>query len=222
MLLDLDGTLSASAPGITRSLRAALVAEGFDAPDEAELQAYVGPPFEHVLPQLGVPPERVWDVIGRYRDRYDTVGLFETSAYEGVGDMVATLHDAGRTLALATSKPEVTARRVIEHFGWTERFTVIAGATFDATRRTKAEVITHALAELGIAAGPHVVMVGDREHDVLGALAHGIDCIGVAWGYAPDGELRAAGAAAVADTPAEVVSLVVGSDGEHPTLAVGQ
>ena len=208
VLLDLDGTLSASAPGITRSLREALLAEGFDVPSEEELQAVVGPPFEHVLPLLGVPGDRVWAVIDRYRERYDHIGVYETSAYDGVEEMLDELVAAGLVLALATSKPEVTARRVIEHFGWTDRFAVVAGATYEPGRRTKAEVIAHALHGLGIEPGPHVVMVGDREHDVLGARAHGLTCIGVAWGYAIDGELAAAGVSASGDTPADVVALL--------------
>lgn len=210
VLLDLDGTLSASAPGITLTLHEALLSEGFDSPGVDALHAFVGPPFEQVLPGLGVPEDRVWSVIDRYRDRYDRVGLFETSSYDGVPEMLDALRDAGVTLAVATSKPEVTATRVIEHFGWTDRFAVIAGATFGAERRTKAAVIEHALDALGTTAGSHVVMVGDREHDVLGARAHGLDCIGVRWGYAPNDELETAGATAVAEHPRDVVSLVLG------------
>ncbi|MFV0308545.1 MAG: HAD-IA family hydrolase [Desertimonas sp.] len=211
VLLDLDGTLSASAPGITRTLREALITEGFDAPNEEELLAFVGPPFEQVLPSLGVPSDRVWAVIDRYRDRYDRIGLFETSEYDGITGMLDALRAAEIALAVATSKPEATAVRIVEHFGWSDRFDVVAGATFDADRRTKAAVIEHALAALDTTAGDHVVMVGDREHDVRGALAHGIDCIGVGWGYAPAGELEAAGAIAVADTPADVVDLIIGA-----------
>lgn len=208
VLLDLDGTLSASAPGITRSLRAALLAEGLDAPSEAELEHVVGPPFEHVLPLLGVAPDRIWAVIDKYRARYDHVGVFETAPFDGVDDMLADLRAAGLQLAVATSKPEATATRVIEHFGWTDRFTVVAGATFEPGRRTKAEVIAHALHRLGTEPGPHVVMVGDREHDVLGARHHGLDCIGVLWGYGSREELEAAGATTLAERPADVSALL--------------
>jgi phosphoglycolate phosphatase-like HAD superfamily hydrolase len=107
-----------------------------------------------------------------------------------------------------TAKPEVTARRIIEHFGLTDRFTVLAGATFEPGRRTKAEVIDHALRELRIGGGPHVVMVGDRDHDVHGAHAHGIGTVGVLWGYGSAEELTLAGAAALAAVPADVVDHV--------------
>ena len=113
--------------------------------------------------------------------------------------MLDDLVAGGYVLALATAKPEVTARRIIEHFGLTDRFAVLAGATFEPGRRTKAEVIAHALRELAIEGGPHVVMVGDRDHDVHGAHAHGIATIGVLWGYGSAEELTLAGAAALAE-----------------------
>lgn len=208
VLLDLDGTLSASAPGITRSLRAALLAEGIDAPSDAELEHAVGPPFEHVLPLLGVMPDRIWAVIDTYRERYERVGLYETEPYDGVEAMLDELGGAGVTLAVATSKPEALAVRVVDHFGWTHRFAAVAGATWEPGRRTKADVIAHALGRLDIEPGPHAVMVGDREHDVLGARAHGLDCVGVLWGYGDRQELEAAGASALAATPADVAALL--------------
>lgn len=212
VLLDLDGTLSASAPGITRSLRAALLAEGLAAPSEAELEHVVGPPFEHVLPLLGVPADRIWAVIDRYRERYERVGVFETEPFEGVEAMLDQLATAGLTLAIATSKPEPTARTVVDHFAWTSRFAVIAGATYEPGRRTKADVIAHALRQLDVEPGGHVVMVGDREHDVLGARQHGLDCIGVLWGYGSAEELAEAGVTAVASRPADVVAAVLGGE----------
>ena len=111
-------------------------------------------------------------------------------------------------LSLATAKPEETAVRILEHFGLADRFAVLAGATYEPGRRTKDEVITHALHELGIEPGAHVVMVGDRDHDVHGAAVHGIDTIGVLWGYGGAAELTAAGAWSLAATPADVVALV--------------
>ena len=100
---------------------------------------------------------------------YEAGGLFECELYDGVVEMLDDLLAAGITLSLATAKPEDTAVRIIEHFGLTDRFAVLAGATYEPGRRTKDEVITHALRELAIDPGPHVVMVGDRDHDVHGA-----------------------------------------------------
>jgi phosphoglycolate phosphatase len=211
-LVDLDGTITDSFPAITGSLKLALAEVGLPIPTDQALRAVVGPPFELGLPLIGVPGDRLWTVIDRYRAHYEAGGLFECDLYPGVVEMLDGLVAAGITLSLATAKPEETAVRIVEHFGLTDRFAVLAGATYEPGRRTKDEVITHALRELAIDAGPHVVMVGDRDHDVHGAQVHGIDCIGVLWGYGGEAELTRAGAAALAATPADVVALVAGSD----------
>ena len=121
-------------------------------------------------------------------------GLFETRLYDGVPEMLDALRASGVVLAVATSKPQDTAERVLDHLGLAPHFTVVAGATYDGTRRTKADVIGHALERLGVAAGPAVVMIGDRHHDIEGAAAYGIDTIAVAWGYGSADEHRDAGA----------------------------
>ncbi len=211
VLVDLDGTITDSFPAITGSLKMALRELGLTVPPDEALRAVVGPPFELGLPLIGVPGDQLWAVIDRYRVHYEAGGLFECSLYDGVVEMLDALVAGGLTLSLATAKPEETAVRIIEHFGLTDRFAVLAGATYEPGRRTKDEVITHALRELGIDPGPHVVMVGDRDHDVHGAAVHGIDCIGVLWGYGGEHELSAAGAWALAATPADVVDLVAPS-----------
>jgi len=211
-LIDLDGTLTDSFPAITGSLKLALADVGLLIPPDDALRAVVGPPFELGLPLVGVPGDLLWDVIDRYRVHYEDGGLFECELFPGITEMLDELVERGMTLGLATAKPETSAIRIVEHFGLAGYFTVLAGATYEPGRRTKDEVITHALGELGIDAGPHVVMVGDRDHDVHGALAHGIDCIGVLWGYGGAAELTTAGAIALASTPAEVVTLAAGSD----------
>jgi len=210
VLFDLDGTLTDSAPGIVGSLRQAFATEGVDLPTEEVLLQAIGPPFELGLPAIGVPPGRVSAVISRYRERYEHVGLFENRLYDGVVEMLDTLGAAGVVLAVATAKPEPLARRIVEHFGLADRFVVLAGATYEGLpgRRTKTEVVAYALAELGITGGPGVVMVGDRDHDVLAAREHGLVSIGVRWGYGSVEELTNAGADALAADPAEVVSLV--------------
>ena len=209
VLLDLDGTLSHSEPSIAASLRHALERVQLPVPADAVIRTAIGPPFELGLPAIGVPDEHVVSVIGHYRDHYEAGGLFDTEPFEGIEAALDAFLDAGLVLAVATAKPEVSALRIVEHFGWTDRFAVIAGATLDDERRTKAAVITSCLSRLGIEPGAHAVMVGDREHDVHGAIENGIDCIGVAWGYGSLEELVLAGAIEVASSPADLVSLVV-------------
>ncbi len=213
MLLDLDGTLSDSEPGIMRSLQWACELEGFPIPTEAEVRSVIGPPFELGLPSIGIPDDALSRVINKYRERYEDIGLFENTLYDGVVEMLDAMVADGLSLSIATAKPERTALRVIEYFGLTERFDVIVGASLTPERRAKAQVITHALGQLGIPVGlpdiaEHVIMVGDRNHDVLGAMQSGIPCIGVTWGYGSNEELLTSGAVELADRPADVVDMV--------------
>lgn len=208
VLLDLDGTLSESEPGILGSLTTALETLGLPVPAYDVMRHAIGPPFEVGLPEIGVAVEHVPAVIAAYREIYEHDGLFRTRAYDGVAEMLAALAEAGCTLCVATSKPEPSARRVIEHLGFTARFKLIGGATHDSTRRTKAEVIGHVLDQLGLVGGPELVMVGDRHHDIDGARHYGIDTIAVGWGYGSREEHESAGAWASADHPADVIRLV--------------
>ncbi|CAN5617756.1 HAD family hydrolase [soil metagenome] len=210
MLFDLDGTLSNSEPGILKSLDAALALVGLQFSREA-MRHTIGPPFDIGLPALGVPAEHLPAVIGRYREHYEEAGLFDTSVYDGVVDMLDALAEGGYVLAVATSKPETSARRVLDHLELTSRFAAIAGATYGPERANKSAVIAHALEQLARRGGPDVVMVGDRQHDIEGARHHDIDTIAVTWGYGGPDEFRKFGAWAVADRPADVVELIVGS-----------
>lgn len=212
VLLDLDGTLSDSEPGILRSLQWACEQEGFPIPTDEEVRSVIGPPFEIGLPSIGIPDDALARVINTYRDRYTRIGAFENTLYDGIIEMLDALAELGLSLSVATAKPEQTAHPILDYFGISDRFDVRAGATLTQERRTKAEVIDFALRELEIHADPdlgdHVIMVGDRAHDVHGARHHGIACIGVTWGYGSVPELLRSGAVALADTPAEVVHLV--------------
>jgi phosphoglycolate phosphatase len=208
VLVDLDGTITDSFPAITGSLKLALRDVGLPVPPDEALRAVVGPPFELGLPLIGVPGDQLWAVIGRYRVHYEGGGLFDCTVYDGIPELLDALAAAGMVLSLATAKPQDTAVRILEHFGLVGHFAVLAGATYEPGRRTKDEVITHALRQLGTDPGDHVVMVGDRDHDVHGAAVHGIDTIGVLWGYGDEAELTGAGAWALAESPDDVLALV--------------
>ena len=212
VLIDLDGTISDSSPGIGRSLQHAFETCGYEPPTHEQIRHVIGPPFEISLPTLGIPVDDIERVVLAYRDRYEDIGLFENTVYPGVAEMLDELVAAGHILSIATAKPEPTARRIIEHFGFGDHFAVQAGATVEvgAGRRTKAEVINYALIclRLGPADLPRVVMVGDRDHDVEGAHLNGIDCIGVTWGFGSVDELAEAGAAMTVDAPREVAAAV--------------
>lgn len=218
VLFDLDGTLNDSQLGIISSLRHAFVVNGLDDPGHDALRPAIGPPFEVELPRFGVTEELFDDVVDTYRVRYEEIGLFEAELFPGVIELLDAVAALGVRLAIATAKPEPTAIRILEHTGLAARFETIAGATHHRTgadsRRTKGEVITEALARLGIepaTASDQVVMIGDRDHDVEGASEHGIATIGVAWGYGSPGELLGAGASVVCTTPGEVARHLAGT-----------
>ena len=193
ILFDLDGTLTDSAPGILNSVRYACRKLGLPIPGEETLRRFLGPPL-----------------IASFREYFPTKGLFENEVYPGIPALLADIKSAGKTVIIATSKPEAYARRILEHFGLAQYCDFICGATLDETRTDKAEVIAYALETAGITGRDGAVMVGDREHDVLGAKKNGMPCIGAVYGYGSAEELTAAGAAALADTVDELHKLLLG------------
>ena len=208
MLFDLDGTLSHSEPGICGTLKLAIAQVGLPIPSDEALRTAIGPPFTIGLPEIGIPADLVDDVTIAYRAIYEHTGLFDTSLYDGIIDLLDELAERGCTLCVATSKPETSALRVIEHFGLTDRFKVIGAASDDYLLHTKADVIASVLDRLGLVGGDEIVMIGDRRFDVEGAAAHGIETIGVLWGYGSLVELEASGAWAIAEQPGDVVRLI--------------
>ena len=221
VLLDLDGTISDSEPGIGASLIHGFTECGYDPPDRDTVRSMIGPPFEVSFPKAGIHVDDIEKVIAAYRVRYDDVGLFENEMYDGVPEMMEALRSAGHTISLATAKPQDNAIRIVEHFGLSEFFARKVGATHDiGGRRTKGEVITHALHLLGVSphdriALDHVIMVGDRDHDVEGAHLNAIDCIGVSWGFGSHDELDGAGAVTVVDHPHDVAGAVAAAYRSH-------
>jgi phosphoglycolate phosphatase len=200
VIFDLDGTLTDSAKGIVSSFRHALGEIGAEVPDGDLATRIVGPPMHHTLQEMGLRDADA--AIAAYRADYSTRGWAMNSLFDGIPQLLADLRAAGVRLAVATSKAEPTARRILEHFGLDENFEVIAGASLDGVRATKADVVAHALAQLE-PLPERVVMVGDRAHDVEGAAAHGINTVVVDWGYG-----RADFAAPLAVTPAAHVATV--------------
>jgi phosphoglycolate phosphatase len=181
VLFDLDGTLTDSAPGIVASFRRALGEIGAAVPDGDLASLVVGPPMHQTLAAMGLG-DLADQAFAAYRADYTTRGWSMNSLFDGVPDLLTDLRTAGVRLAVATSKNEVTARRIIEHFDIEDYFEVIAGASADGVRSAKADVVAHALTQLG-PLPDRVLMVGDRSHDVLGAASHGIDTVVVEWGY---------------------------------------
>ncbi|MFV0450823.1 MAG: HAD hydrolase-like protein [Propioniciclava sp.] len=213
VLFDLDGTLLDTEPGIACSLRWACRREGLPLPTDAQVRSLIGPPIEVGLTGIGVPEHLIGPVADAYNDHYRRVGVLDSSLFPGIGTLLNSLTDRGLTLAVATAKPEPAAQRALDHLGISERFAACVGVQTEAGRRTKSEVIGAALTTLGLRQSPaltgRVVMVGDRDHDVIGAADHQLRCIGVTWGYGSAQELLSAGAAALAHEPADLVDQVL-------------
>jgi phosphoglycolate phosphatase len=207
VLFDLDGTLVDSSSGIHSSVRHAAAELGLPAPTAAQLRGMVGPPLQDGFALvLGVPVADVPRAVAAYRAHYAGGALLEATVHRGVPELLTALRAAGAILAVATSKPELFAVRLLRHTGLLPAFASVHGATMDGAVRHKDQVVAAALA--AHPAGRDPVLVGERSHDVLGAAAHGLPCIGAGWGPAEDGELENAGAAAVAATPADVLTVL--------------
>jgi phosphoglycolate phosphatase len=205
VLLDLDGTLVDSAPGILGSLETAFAELGIPLPDGGLPHTLLWPPLYVSLPPL--VGDAAPAVLATYRRIYGDVGLKESAPFDGIEALLRELTGAGVRLAVATSKAEVYAERIVAHRGWTDLFVTVCGDTLDGARPTKADVVGEALRRLDAPADTTpaaTVMVGDRLHDVVGARAHGLACLGAGWGYAASGELEEAGAVAVYDEVADL------------------
>ncbi|MCR5160384.1 MAG: HAD-IA family hydrolase [Lachnospiraceae bacterium] len=206
ILFDLDGTLTDSGPGITRCASLALDAMGIAYPSKEALGVFVGPPLVCSFSRFGVPEDRIEEAIRIFRTHYNAGGKFENTPYEGIRELLGRLQQEGYKIYVATSKPEGTAKEVLNRFGMTDYFDEICGATLDHSRENKSAVIAYLLEKIGGAGRP--VMIGDTVFDVQGAAKFGIPCIGVTWGYGVEQEMRDAGAVGIARTMEELYELL--------------
>lgn len=211
VIFDLDGTLTDSAEGIVACFLHALEHVGVDVPDGDLVAQIVGPPMDDTFEaMLGEDAERA---ITAFREAYADRGWAMNTLFDGIEPLLCDLRAGGVRLAVATSKLESTARRILAHFGLDHHFEVIAGANPDGSRKSKEEVLAHALDQLR-PLPERVLMVGDRSHDVHGAAAHGIDTVVVGWGYGradfPDGATSAGGTVVTHAATVEELRAVLG------------
>ncbi|TBR08168.1 MAG: HAD family hydrolase [Lysobacter sp.] len=203
LLFDLDGTLIDSAVGITRCAAHAFERLGEPVPDAATLRSWIGPPLRVSFMPLLRDEQRVERAVEHYRERYETHGWAEHEVYPGIGQALEILREAGHRLAIVTAKNEPHARKIAAHLPFGHLFEEIVGATLDGRLSHKPELIGEALQRLG-ADARDCRMIGDRRMDMEGAVHHGMRGIGVLWGFGDRDELHAAGASALAMTPAEL------------------
>ncbi len=211
LLFDLDGTLTDPAQGITGSITHALRARGYPAPAPESLSWVVGPPLRGTFERLAGTADKgeIDALIAAYRERFVPVGMYENSVYAGIPECLVACTAAGCTMALATLKPSVFARRILRHFGMGSHFSAIVGSYLDGRRDDKAKVIRRALTVLG-ADPARTVMIGDRAADVAGARACGVAAIGAGWGYGDPGELAAEDPLAIVSDADELRSMLLG------------
>ena len=210
IFFDLDGTLTDPAEGLFNSVYYALEKMNHERPPLEKMSAFIGPPliegFSSVCGMSGAQAERARDL---FREYYPERGIFECRMYDGVPEMLKALVENGFTLVLATSKPEIFARRLLDYYGLACFFTYAAGSLLDESRSQKAEVIAYAMDTLGITDPDACLMVGDRRYDVQGARACGMRAVGVLWGHGSERELCEAGAAMLAKNPQELLTLLL-------------
>lgn len=207
VLWDLDGTIINSEEGITKCVQYALRAKGIDEQDMTKLRKFIGPPLEMSYREhYGMSEEDAWELVVKYRERFDVKGIFECCLYDGVKETIIRLKEKGYVQALASSKPEPACRRILEHFGLLDYFDEVVGSTLDGSISTKEEVLEELgrrFSHRGIEKA-EMCLIGDTKFDAAGACAFGISCIGVEYGFGTREELLAAGAKAVLSRPQEV------------------
>lgn len=210
VLFDLDGTLTDPGEGITNSVAHALKKYGITVEDRTELYKFIGPPLHESFEKYyGFSHKESLTAVEYYREYYRDKGIYENKVYDGIEDLLKNLFENGKKVILATSKPEIFAREILRHFNLEKYFYYSAGANLDGSRTNKAEVIKYALREGGVTDKSSAVMVGDREHDIIGANKNGLDSIGVLFGYGNREELETVGATHIAATVKDIERIIL-------------
>jgi phosphoglycolate phosphatase len=211
LLFDLDGTLTNPRQGIVACIKHALLTLNQPIPHESCLERFIGPPLRAVFTELLSVERndaRIESAVGAYRERYGVAGMFENEVYDDIPNTLASLSSHGARLFVVTSKPRVYAERIVEHFALAERFEAIYGSELSGALSDKGELIAHVLSASSLSPGD-TIMVGDRAHDIVGAIRNQVLPTGVLWGYGSREELSSAGARRLFEKPRELAQLVI-------------
>ena len=211
LLFDLDGTLTDPKIGITTCVQYALHSFGIEEPDLDKLEPFIGPPLRDSFMEFyGFTAEQAEEAVAKYRERFQNKGLFENEVYDGIPEMLKTLQSKGYFLAVASSKPQVYVERILEHFDLASYFEFVGGADLEETRVRKGDVIQYVLDTCGLSDKKEkILMIGDREHDVLGARKQGLECVGVLFGYGDRKEMEDCHAAYIAESINELRKMLL-------------
>ena len=206
LLFDLDGTLTDSSEGITKSVQYGLSSIGIEVKDLDDLLVFIGPPLEYSFKEYyKLDGERMQQAIEKYRERYKKIGMYENALYPGMAALLKDMHKRGKHLAVASSKPEVFVRQILKHFNVEQYFEVIVGSGLDGSLGTKSEVVREALRQLfQKEKDKPFVLIGDRHFDIKGGKDNEIVTVGVEYGFAREGEFKEAKADYVVKTVEEL------------------
>ncbi len=208
-LIDLDGTLTDPGLGITNSIIYALNKYGINA-ERSSLYRFIGPPLrETFMDHFFFSREQSEEAVRYYREYFEVKGIFENEVYPGIPGLLDTLCSQGKRLYVATSKPELYAKKIIGHFGLTRFFAGVYGSNMDGSMTSKTEMIAHLIRHAGCAA-ELTVMIGDRKYDILGARENGLCSVGVKYGYGEPGELEESCPDYIAESVGELTILLAG------------
>lgn len=209
ILFDLDGTIIDPKAGITKSVQYSLRSFGIHIENIDELTPFIGPPLRDSYKIFyGFNDEACEKAVEEYRKYFTKQGIFENTLYDGMENLLKSLYDNGKTLILATSKPAVFAEEILRYHKLEKYFTFISGSELDGKRSKKEEVIRYAFENINISTFNDAVMIGDREHDIIGAKKVGIESIGVLFGYGSLKELTDIGADYIAQDIEELLKLL--------------
>ena len=216
LLFDLDGTITKSEEGIFNCIKYALDWAGIPYPEYSVFRSFIGPSlYDSFVREFGMGDAQAKEMVAKYRERYNVVGLFEAEVYDGVADTLSMLKEKGCILSVATSKPTEPTLRILETFGVRNYFDVVVGSNPDGTGSDKKNIISQVLESLKKDHGltedmideNQVVMIGDRRYDIEGGKACGLQTIGVLYGYGSREEFEAAGADHIVETPNDILQL---------------
>lgn len=211
ILFDLDGTLIDSSEGITKSTQYALAYYGIDEPDLSQLRVFIGPPLASSFEKYyNFDKEKAVSAVWKYRERYLEIGIWECELYPGVREALETLKRDGYLIGIASSKPENSCKRILDHFGILELFDEVVGATDDGRIDTKEEVLNEVMRRWSGIDKSDMCLVGDTIYDVEGAAKVGISSIGVSFGFGDCKEMIDGGAVSICNSMADVVSCIKG------------
>lgn len=210
IFFDLDGTLTDPKVGITKSVAYALKYFGIHVDELDSLCKFIGPPLkDSFMKYYDMDDQTAEMAVEKYREYFRPHGVYENIVYDGVEHMLKCLKNCGKKLVLATSKPTVFAEVILEHFSLKQYFDFVIGSELDGTRVKKGDVISYALEIASVRDKSQVVMIGDREHDIIGAKENGLDCIGVLYGYGDRTEHERCGADVIVETVQELMAVLL-------------